>query len=338
MLFSKKLLQSITILAVLLGSINLKAQSSTFQIYQTENTPGAPSVVLSTAGSCTLGAHNFTVTFVTAGGETNASNPSSNVTCTAAASRVTVTIPVGGKFVTGRNIYASKVTDGGRRHLVSASPVVSNNTATTYTFNTADASLLTITEPTSNKATNLQWTFANTGDLVGSLITQNINASIKSPLNSPVGWCSTDSVSTCTIDTAFWSSGGGLVSLGNGTLNDASGSLSLNSVFASTNYRLNNLLVFSSTVPTISSGFGTSPSVASNNGTSTFRVNVGTGGVATSGVVGLPTATTGWNCLIQDFSTNIVTRQTASNTTTVTVTAASAWTASDILIFQCVGF
>jgi hypothetical protein len=92
------------------------------------------------------------------------------------------------------------------------------------------------------------------------------------------------------------------------------------------------------TAPTISSGFGTSPSIASNNFSSTFRVNVGTGGVATSGVVGLPTASNGWNCVVQDLSTNVVTRQTASNTTTVTVTAASAWTASDILIFICAGY
>jgi hypothetical protein len=92
------------------------------------------------------------------------------------------------------------------------------------------------------------------------------------------------------------------------------------------------------TAPTISSGFGTSPSIASNNFSSTFRVNVGTGGVATSGVVGLPTANNGWNCVVQDLSTNVVTRQTASNTTTVTVTAASAWTASDILIFICAGY
>jgi hypothetical protein len=92
------------------------------------------------------------------------------------------------------------------------------------------------------------------------------------------------------------------------------------------------------TAPTISSGFGTSPAILSNAYSSTFRVNVGTGGAATSGVIGLPTASNGWNCQVTDMTTNIVTRQTASNTTTVTVTAASAWTASDTLLFNCAGY
>lgn len=97
-------------------------------------------------------------------------------------------------------------------------------------------------------------------------------------------------------------------------------------------------LLASTTAPTISSGFGTSPSIASNNGTSTFRVNVGTGGTATSGVIGLPAAKTGWNCQVTDTSTNIVTRETANSTTSVTVTAASAWAASDVLIFNCAAY
>lgn len=97
-------------------------------------------------------------------------------------------------------------------------------------------------------------------------------------------------------------------------------------------------VLFSNGTPSISSGFGTSPSVASNNGATTFRVNVGTGGVATSGVVTMPAATTGWNCQVTDFSNNTVTRETASTTTSVTVTAAAAWAASDTLIFNCAAY
>lgn len=97
-------------------------------------------------------------------------------------------------------------------------------------------------------------------------------------------------------------------------------------------------LLLSGNAPTISSGFGTSPSVASSNGSATFRVNVGTGGVATSGVIGLTAATTGWNCQVTDMTNNTVTRETASTTTTVTVTAAAAWAASDILIFNCAAY
>jgi hypothetical protein len=100
-------------------------------------------------------------------------------------------------------------------------------------------------------------------------------------------------------------------------------------------FYLNNTMMTSATAPTVSSGFGTSPTIASNNGTASFTINVGTGGVATSGVVGLPTSATGWNCFVSDQTTNVATRQTASTTTTATLTAASAWTASDILIASC---
>lgn len=97
-------------------------------------------------------------------------------------------------------------------------------------------------------------------------------------------------------------------------------------------------LLYSATAPTISSGFGTSPSVSGNNGTAAFEINVGTGGTATSGVIGLPTATTGWNCYVNDITTNVATRQTASSTTSATVTAASAWTASDKLRVSCFAY
>lgn len=92
------------------------------------------------------------------------------------------------------------------------------------------------------------------------------------------------------------------------------------------------------TAPTISSGFGTSPSIVAGSTAFSMRVNVGTGGAATSGIVAMPTATTGWNCTVQDMTNNIATRQSASTTTTVTFTAASAWTASDILVATCVKY
>lgn len=97
----------------------------------------------------------------------------------------------------------------------------------------------------------------------------------------------------------------------------------------------------SAATPTISSGFGGSPSVASSNGTAAFTVNVGTGGAASSGVIGLPTASNGWVCSCNDvttFSTTVfLTRQTASATTSCTIgnftnaAASAAWAASDIL-------
>ena len=100
-------------------------------------------------------------------------------------------------------------------------------------------------------------------------------------------------------------------------------------------------LLANTTAPTISSGFGTSPSIAGSNGTAAFTINVGTGGAATSGVIGFPTATNGWVVKCDDITTQsasvFVTKQTASSATTATVTqyntaaAATAWVASDIL-------
>lgn len=96
----------------------------------------------------------------------------------------------------------------------------------------------------------------------------------------------------------------------------------------------------SPTAPTISSGFGSSPSVVSSNGSVAFQIDVGTGGTASSGVIGLPTATTGWTCNCADITTPgaNITRMTANSTTSCTVTnvkmsdgSSAAWTASDKL-------
>jgi hypothetical protein len=104
--------------------------------------------------------------------------------------------------------------------------------------------------------------------------------------------------------------------------------------------------------PTISSGFGTSPSVASSSydprtQAATMRVNVGTGGTATNGVIGLPQQANGWNCHASNITASAAhradnTRHTASSTTSVTIEnqtistgAAVAWTASDIVELSC---
>lgn len=109
-------------------------------------------------------------------------------------------------------------------------------------------------------------------------------------------------------------------------------------------------LALSATAPTISSGFGSSPSIVAGTSAS-FRVDVGTGGTATAGVIAMPTAATGWNCHVEDLTAvtaNVAdarTVQLASSTTTVTVEnqtvstgAALAWTASDVLGLMCVAY
>jgi hypothetical protein len=96
--------------------------------------------------------------------------------------------------------------------------------------------------------------------------------------------------------------------------------------------------------PSVSSGFGSSPSVSAGSTTAAFRVNVGTGGSATTGVLALGTAATGWNCVAQDITTpaSFIVGQTASTTSTASLASYSrttglstAWTASDILAVQC---
>lgn len=100
-------------------------------------------------------------------------------------------------------------------------------------------------------------------------------------------------------------------------------------------------LLQSTTAPTISSGFGTTPSIVNSNSTQVFTINVGTGGTATSGVIGLPAAAHGWSVSCNDITTTsttvFFTKQTGTTTTTATVGsfdtsgAASAWAASDVL-------
>lgn len=109
--------------------------------------------------------------------------------------------------------------------------------------------------------------------------------------------------------------------------------------------------VLATAAPTISSGFGTSPSIVSSNGTHAFVVNVGTGGSATAGVIALPTATTGWNATVSNLTAQAAnvadarTVITAETTTTITIEnqtvstgAALAWTASDILMVTAIQY
>jgi hypothetical protein len=106
-------------------------------------------------------------------------------------------------------------------------------------------------------------------------------------------------------------------------------------------------LLYSPTAPTISSGFGTSPSIVGLNGTATFNISIGSGGTATNGVVALPTATNGWTCFATDVTTQsatvFITKQISSGTGSATLAnfntsgAQAAWAANDILFVNCWG-
>jgi hypothetical protein len=118
--------------------------------------------------------------------------------------------------------------------------------------------------------------------------------------------------------------------------------LQLDSSGLTLGYQTNNVsLLTSKTPPTISGGFGTSPSIANSNGTATFTINVGRGGAATSGVIGFPRAAHGWDVNCKDITTTsstvFLTKQTASSPTAATISnfttsaTAAAWNSGDIL-------
>lgn len=108
-----------------------------------ELAPSAPSAALASpaaAGNLTAGAYRYRVTFVTADGETEGGTISSAVTVANPAVNgqvVLTSIPLGGTLVTARKLYRTAA--DGSSYLLLAT--ISNNTATTYTDNVADASL-----------------------------------------------------------------------------------------------------------------------------------------------------------------------------------------------------
>jgi len=95
-------------------------------------------------------------------------------------------------------------------------------------------------------------------------------------------------------------------------------------------------------IPSISSGFGTSPSVNTGANSAAFRVNVGTGGTANTGVIAFDKAAdNGWACTCTNGSNVSICRSEPTSTTTVTLKnynsslSLTAWTASDVLQVQC---
>ena len=104
---------------------------------------------------------------------------------------------------------------------------------------------------------------------------------------------------------------------------------------------LANSMVFSNP-PTISSGFGTSPSISAIN-TFSFSLTVGVGG-ASSGTIALHAALNGWNCHVTDQTSysSVITQQSGDTTTSASFAAfgmttglSSSWVAGDKLKFIC---
>jgi hypothetical protein len=147
------------------------------------------------------------------------------------------------------------------------------------------------------------------------------------------GWGSTADPNGSVIDTGSSRLGPGVTAFGNGGPSNTSGTVALSAI------NLGAVLAISGTAPTVTSGFGTTPgTIVGGSTTLTFRVLVGAGAATTAGVIGLPTATTFWNCWLYDQTTPLdITRQTASTTASASFTATIGWTAGDILIGGCTG-
>ena len=108
---------------------------------------------------------------------------------------------------------------------------------------------------------------------------------------------------------------------------------------------IGNNLVVSTTLPTVSSGFGTSPTVLANN-TFCFKVTVGTGGAA-NGTISLPTAPNGWLAFAADVTSGslLFLQLTGSTATSVTFTsysvttgAAANMSAGDVVLINCIAY
>ncbi len=106
-----------------------------------------------------------------------------------------------------------------------------------------------------------------------------------------------------------------------------------------------NLIATSTTLPTLGSGWGTSPTILATN-TLAFKVVVGTGGAA-NGSITLPTATNGWFGFAADVTngSGIFLQLTASSATSVTFTSYSVTTGSavnmsagDVVLVNCFAY
>src|ERR1035437_9190810 len=132
-----------------------------------------------------------------------------------------------------------------------------------------------------------------------------------------------------------------------GTYIPAGGLYVTGSISATTTMGYTHILS-SATAPTVSSGFGTSPTIPNNNGTAAFTVNVGTGGTASSGVITLPAASVGWACHVTPngaphAAAEVFSAPTSSTSITITNYTASsgialAWPASTVLQVLCTAY
>lgn len=96
-----------------------------------------------------------------------------------------------------------------------------------------------------------------------------------------------------------------------------------------------------SAAPTVSSGFGTSPSISTGSTDSSGSVDVGTGGAASQGVIQFASTWSNAPFCVATVATttagNTRAMGASASTTQLTLTAASAWAASSVVSWHCTG-
>lgn len=110
--------------------------------------------------------------------------------------------------------------------------------------------------------------------------------------------------------------------------------------------KLGTSLVFSSTAPTIASGFGSSVAVVGSS--AAYRLTITAGNSSSVGVLTLPTATTGWACHLENMTENLGAQNSAEQSGTTTTTASfiqydftgtpTPFQTSDVIIGTCAAF
>jgi hypothetical protein len=98
----------------------------------------------------------------------------------------------------------------------------------------------------------------------------------------------------------------------------------------------NGLFRYAGPGPTYTSGFGTGRTIAGSN--EVMRINVGTGGIATTGVVTFAGTWTNAPVCEANDEGSLLMVQAVATTTTLTLTSATAWTASSTIGVHCWGY
>jgi hypothetical protein len=189
---------------------------------------------------------------------------------------------------------------------------------------------------------------------MGANVAPTTNGSNAPTINNNAGGFTSASALVLNPDTnsgkliQFWAGQGAPGTALNNILSGSAAGITIGGTLSSTSFNddAGNLIISSSN-PTIASGFGTGPTCSPCNNTAAFKVTVGTGGLDSTGVITMPTASGGWACHIlnlTDTSTAHMLRMTTMSTTSLTVTNSvigggnQPFGVANVLLFQCAAF